>query len=277
MKKQSKRLVAISFVFIMLVTTFCFVACSPYSGHYEQVGEDELESKSEELERLVNKTVNSMLWNDLMPNYKAVYTISEKTEYLNPKFSTETEIKVVKYGYEGLTQSQIEFHKIQLTNETEFLILGEDPVLEEINFTVTFWYGEELENTYYELVIDGKKEQDVLLYSYGRDELKMASHYDEFFQRHIRSDIETALTFDYKLYFDGENKIKIDSIANESMEKWTILAYLIISDNDTVYYKETEEHNQKNRGHVDWDYYSKSALEITPSTTKITLPNFANS
>ena len=234
MKKYTEKLCAIAVAIVMLLATVCFVACSPYSGHYEQVAEDQLESKSDELKVRLNQTVNNMLWHDMMPNYKTVYTVNQKTTYNTPKFSTETKVKVVAYGYEGLTQSTIEYHEIKLVNDLEFSLFGADPILEEYNFTVTFWYGEELENIYYELVVDGKKEQDVLPYNYGRDELKMASQYDQFYHRYIKDDIATALTFDCKLYFDGEDKIKVDGRANDGLEKWNILAWLIFNDDDTV-------------------------------------------
>ncbi|MCH5157204.1 MAG: hypothetical protein J1G02_04945 [Clostridiales bacterium] len=275
MKSLTKRLLAVLFAILTLLTAVCVTACSPYSGRYQEVSADELDNKTEQLQTRINQAVNSMLWHDMMPNYKTVYTLSEKTNYINDNFSTETKVKVTQYGYEGLKQTKVEYHSVQLINDTDFMLLGAKPILEETNCTVTFWYGDELENIYYELVMDGKKEQDILPYDYGKEELKKASNYDVLYQRYIKYDIDTAFTFDYKLFLDGENKVKIDSKADDGMEKWTILAYLIFDEYDTVYFKEEQEHNQTIRGNINRDYFSKSKLEITPSNKKISLPKFA--
>ena len=272
--KRLTKTTALLVALLMLSVTLCFVACSPYSGHYTEVGADELESKSEQLEAQVNTLVNGMLYNDMMPNYKVKYSLSAKTDYPKKNFSTETKVEVTQYGYEGLKQSKIKYHGINIVNETEFTILGVDPVLEERNFTVTFWYGEELEHIYYELIIDGKKEQGIMPYDYGKEELKIASHYDIAYQRYIKYDTESAISTDYKLYLDGENKVKIDSLYDDGTEKHTYLIYLIFNDDDTVHFKTEQEHTQSVRGSIGWDYSASSTLEITPSKKKVTVPNF---
>lgn len=275
MQQRTKKVFTVLFAVVMLAVIICFASCSPYSGNYKQVSAEELESKSEELEKRVNQTVNSLLYKDAMPNYKTTYSLSEKTDYVNDDFCTEIKVDAVTYGYEGLVQTKIEYHEIELVNDLEFTLLGKSPILEEYNFTVTFWYGDKLEHTYYEIAKDGKKEQGIMPYDFGMEELKKASNYSLSYKRYIKHDIETALTFDYDLYFDGENKIKVDSKSRDTMENWTILANLIFNDDDTVYFKEEQEHNQKVIGNIDWKYSSKSSLEITPSNKRITLPAFA--